>query len=155
MHLLILQFIPVLPLLKERPDRNSASISNTSRSIHLPAPYRLLETSVECSEMLLVDLQCEINLSCCCSHRGQWVGMTPFLLVPMDIQGWCMYLAQEGREEQEAVEIWVQTLQSLKKNRQCEKCVYTSYKHWGPFPSFTRGFEHKTILTCSTTSRQW
>lgn len=33
----------------------------------------------------------------------------------------------------------MQTLQSL-KNRQCEKGVYTSYKHGGPFPSSTRGF---------------
>lgn len=102
MHLLILEFISVLPLLSERLDRNSANISNTSRSIHLPAPY-CLEISVESSEMLLADLKREINLSRCCSHRGQLDGMTSLLLAPMDIQGWCMSLIQ-GMEEQEAME---------------------------------------------------
>lgn len=102
-HLRILEFISVMPLLSERPDRNSASISNTSRPIHLPAPYCLVETSVECSQMLLVALHREINLPRCCSHRGQVVGMTPFLPAPMDIQGRCMCFTQGG-EEQEAME---------------------------------------------------
>lgn len=131
-----------MPLLSERPDRNSASISNTSRPIHLPAPYCLLETLVEHSQMLLVDLHCEMNLPRCCSHRGQVVGMTPFLPAPMDIQGWCMCFTQGG-EEQEAMENECKLCILWRRTASVRRCVHPTRALWTfPLPPLihTRGF---------------
>lgn len=62
--------------------------------------------------------------------------------------------------------LWKMTANSLvfEEDRQCKKGVNTSRKHCGPShnsppsrPSihWRMIFEHKTILTCSTTSMQW
>lgn len=131
-----------MPLLSERPDRNSASISNTSRPIHLPAPYCLLETPGEHSQMLLVDLQCEINVPCCCSHRGQAVGMRPFLPAPMDIQAWCMCFRQGG-EEQEAMENECKLCSLFRRTASVKRCIPPIRALWTfplPPPIYTSGF---------------
>lgn len=91
-------------------------------------------------EMLLVDLQHEIDLSCCCSHRGHLVGMTPFLLAPTDTQGWSMSFAQGG-EEDKAMEneckLWGLWRTGSVRN------VSTPHTSTGdlspPSPSFARG----------------
>lgn len=106
-----------------------------------PLIFLLPTVFLKCSEMLLVDLQREINLSHCCSHRGQLAGMTSFLLAPMEIQGWCMCFAQ-SRKEQEAMKDECK-LCSLWRTGSVRKvsAPHTSIGDLSPpSSSFTRGF---------------
>lgn len=113
----------VMPPHTERPNRNTAHASNTSRPIHLRAPC-CPETSPAYSHQLLVDLQHEKNLPCCflphcCSCRGQVVGMTATALAPMDIQGWRALHARWGITG--GYGKWLQTPWSLKRTGSVRK----------------------------------
>lgn len=99
----------------ERPEGNSASASNTSRPIHLPAPYCLCETSPVHSHTLLVDLQHEKRLPCCWSRRDD-----SFLLSACG----CPWIARAPHARwgsRGGCGKWVETLWSLKRTDTARK----------------------------------
>lgn len=89
-------------------------------------PFR---TSVECSQMLFVDLQCEINLPCCCSHRGQWLGW--------HLSSWHPWISTDGACASDKVRknrrLWKMSANSAVLEEQqpvWERCVHPIRALW-------------------------